>query len=169
VPFIRIPQTAPFLWSVGTYPGISRTIIEVTTDAGLVGLGEAPATHCAPIIRDVLAPILIGHDALDITGCELCCVPETKIDPNTDDLSILRAFGGIEMALWDLRGKAWQLPLYKLLGGAVRKAIPFTEYFAYRQAADGAGGEMDPIAVARYCAHSSANIASSPFPLTFPI
>jgi glucarate dehydratase len=64
----------------------------------------------------------------------------------------MRAFGGIEMALWDLRGKAWGQPLYKLLGGAVRKEIPFTEYFAYRQEGDNVGGDSTPAQVAAYCA-----------------
>ena len=41
------------------------------------------------------------------------------------------------MALWDLRGKAWDQPVYQLPGGAVRKDIAFTEYFAYRLAENG--------------------------------
>ncbi len=64
------------------------------------------------------------------------------------DSSSVTAFGGLEIALWDLRGKIWNQPLYKLLGGAVRKEIPFTEYFAFRVKKDGLGGEMDPKAVA---------------------
>lgn len=44
----------------------------------------------------------------------------------------IAAFGAIEMALWDIRGKAWKQPLYQLLGGAVRKDIPFTDYFSLR-------------------------------------
>lgn len=35
------------------------------------------------------------------------------------------------LALWDIRGKVFGMPLYKLLGGAVRKDIPFSEYFAF--------------------------------------
>ena len=149
---VNIPQEAPFLWSVGTYPGTSRVIIEVVTDGGLEGLGEAPSANCADLIVNCLAPRLIGADPFDIEGCERRAVPEAKIDANTDDITALRAFGGIEMALWDLRGKAFGLPLYKLLGGAVRKDIPFTEYFGFRQAAAGVGGESTPSEVASYCA-----------------
>ena len=52
--------------------------------------------------------------------------------PSTD-FGAIRAFAAIEMALWDIRGKAWNRPLYDLLGGAVRKEIAFTDYFGFRQ------------------------------------
>lgn len=149
---VNIPLEVPFFWSVGTYPGTTKVIVEVMTDEGLVGLGEAPSLSCTSIITDLLTPKLIGTDAFDIKACERLCVPETKIDSNTADTSALRAFGAIEMALWDLRGKAWQQPLYKLLGGTVRKEIPFTEYFAFRQEKGGVGGESTPVEVATYCA-----------------
>ncbi len=81
---------------------------------------------------------------MDIAGIENVCIPPWQIVQNTDDSSCVTAFGGLEIALWDLRGKVWQQPLYKLLGGAVRKEIPFTEYFAFRGEKDGKGGEKDP-------------------------
>jgi glucarate dehydratase len=148
---VNIPLEVPFFWSVGIYPGTTKVIIEVVTDEGLVGLGEAPSASCAPIITDVMAPKLLGADAFDIEACERLCVPEAKVDANTGDRSVLKAFGGIEMALWDLRGKAWGQPLYKLLGGAARKDIPFSEYFAYRQKRRDTGGESTPAEVAAYC------------------
>jgi glucarate dehydratase len=149
---VNIPLEVPFFWSVGTYPGTSKVVVEILTDDGLIGLGEAPSPSCAPVITDAMAPKLMGADVFDIEACERLCVPDTKADANTADRTALRAFGGIEMALWDLRGKAWDQPLYKLLGGAVRKEIPFTEYFAYRQQRDGVGGESTPAQVAAYCA-----------------
>src|SRR5262249_55452134 len=91
------------------------------------------------------------------------CVPETRVVQNTDSNSILKAFGGIEMATWDLRGKACGQPLYKLLGGSVRKKIPFTEYFAFRQRKNSIGGEMTPKAVADYCARIRSRHESTLF------
>ncbi len=148
---VNILLEAPFYWSAGLFPGSSKTIIEVETDEGLTGLGEAPSWDCAKLIEHDLAPLLVGRDPIDIAGCEAACVPEWRIVQNTDDASTVKAFGGIEVALWDIRGKAWNQPLYQLLGGAVRKDIPFTEYFAFRAEKNGRGGEMTAEAVADYC------------------
>ena len=148
---VNIPMEAPFYWSVGLYPGTSKAIIEIETDEGIIGIGESPSWDCANVINKDLAPRLIGHDPLDITGCEMKCVPEWVVVQNTDDASVVKAFGGIEIALWDIRGKAWNQPLYKLLGGAVRKEIPFTEYFGFRIEKNGMGGETTAQQVVDYC------------------
>ncbi len=147
---VNVPLETPFWWTGGQYPGTSKTIIEVETDEGLTGLGEAPSASLAPAVQD-LAPRVIGKDPLDIADIESVCIPPWQIVQNTDENSAVTAFGGLEIGLWDLRGKIWNQPLYKLLGGAVRKKIPFTEYFAFRVKKDGVGGEMDPRAVADYC------------------
>ena len=148
---VNIPMDIPYFWSVGLYPGTSKVIIEVETDEGITGLGEAPSYDCAEVISKDMGPKLIGRDPFDIAGCEMQCVPEWRVVQNTDDASVVKAFGGIEIALWDIRGKAWNKPLYELLGGAVRKEIPFTEYFAYRIEQDGRGGETTPEAISEYC------------------
>jgi glucarate dehydratase len=160
---VNIPLEVPFFWSVGTYPGTTKVVIEVVTDQGLVGLGEAPSPSCAAIITGFMAPRLTGVDAFDIEACERRCVPDAKVDANTADRTAMRAFGGIEMALWDLRGKAWGQPLYKLLGGAVRREIPFTEYFAFRQKNGDLGGESTPAQVAAYCAEMREAYGSTYF------
>ena len=148
---VNIPLVAPMIWPVGLYPGNSKTIIEIATDEGIVGLGESPSWDCAEVINGILAPKLIGKNPLDIAACEIVSVPEWRIVQNTDDASIVKAFGGIEIALWDIRGKVWNQPLYQLLDGAVRKEIPFTEYFAFRAESNGVGGESTPEAILEYC------------------
>jgi len=142
---VNIPLEKPLWWTGGHYPGTSKVIIEVETDQGLVGLGEAPSVDVLHSIRQI-GEVLTGADPLDIAGCEALCVPPWQIVQNTDDSSVVKAFGAIEIALWDLRGKVAGEPLYRLLGGAVRKDIPFTEYFGFRD-----GGEMSAQAVADYC------------------
>jgi glucarate dehydratase len=148
---VNLPLETPFHWSVGLYPGVTKTIIEVETDEGITGIGESPDLASAGVIENYMAPRLVGRDPIDIAGCEALCVPEWRVVQNTDDATPVKAFGGIEIALWDIRGKAWNQPLYQLLGGAVRKEIPFTEYFAFRAENNGVGGEVTAEAVADYC------------------
>ncbi|MFL6601909.1 MAG: mandelate racemase/muconate lactonizing enzyme family protein [Steroidobacteraceae bacterium] len=142
---VNIPLEAPLWWAGGLYPGTSKLVIEVETDAGLIGLGEAPSADLLSAVL-VMGERLVGADPLDIAACEERCVPPWQIVQNTADSSPVRAFGSIELALWDIRGKAWNAPLYQLLGGAVRREIPFTEYFGFRE-----GREMTPAAVVEYC------------------
>ncbi len=133
---VNIPLEIPFLWTAGLYPGTSKAIIEVATDQGISGFGEAPSAHLTPAIEGLAARV-IGKNPLDIAELESLCIPPWQIVQNTDDNAIVTAFGGLEIALWDIRGKVWEQPLYQLLGGAVRKKIPFTEYFAYRMTREG--------------------------------
>ncbi|TIS13386.1 MAG: chloromuconate cycloisomerase, partial [Mesorhizobium sp.] len=125
---VNIPLEAPMWWTGGHYPGTSKTIVELLTDESLIGLGEAPSTDVVDLIC-AMGEALKGKDPLDIAACERVCVPPWQIVQNTDDARVVKAFGAIEIALWDLRGKAWDQPLCNLLGGKVRERIPFTEYF----------------------------------------
>ena len=159
---VNMPLVVPFWWTAGYYPGTSKTIIEVETDTGIIGLGEAPSVDVVDTIH-AMGEVLVGMDPIDIAACEEKCVPAWQIVQNTDDSSVVKAFGGIEIALWDIRGKAWDQPLYKLLGGAVRKEIPFTEYFAFRPEIGGRGGEASPEAVADYCQRMAEEHGSSFF------
>jgi glucarate dehydratase len=142
---VNIPLELPLWWTGGLYPGTSKVIVEVETDEGVTGLGEAPSVDVTRTIEQ-MGERLVGSDPLDIAACEALCVPPWQIVQNTDDASVVKAFGAIELALWDVRGKVAEQPLHLLLGGAVRKEIPFTEYFGFRQ-----GGETTPEAVAEYC------------------
>jgi glucarate dehydratase len=159
---VNIPLELLLYWSGGLYPGTSKAVIEVETDEGLVGLGEAPSDELGAKVAAFSAR-LIGQDPLDIATIENLCVPPWQIVQNTDGSGDVSAFGALEMALWDLRGKAWNQPLYKLLGGAVRKQIPFTEYFGFRTSADGRRREVTPQAVADYCVQMRAAHGSTYF------
>ncbi len=148
---VNIPLEAPYVWSYGSLPGFTQTIIEVETDEGLIGIGEAPGAGSAAIVKQRFAAALEGCDPIDIAAAEERCVPSSRGVQSIVDFATIAAFGGLEMALWDLRGKAWGQPLYQLLGGAVRKEIAFSDYFAYRLRQDGIGGETTPEEVADYC------------------
>jgi len=148
---INFPLEAPYVWVFGELPGFSVTIVEVETEDGLIGLGESPYWGSAAVIRDRIAPALAGHDAFDIAGAELRCLPFFTGVQSINDGTAIAAFGAVEMALWDLRGQAWKQPLYQLLGGAVRKEIPFTDYFSLRADGKTVRGERTPREVADYC------------------
>jgi glucarate dehydratase len=125
---VNIPYHNPARMSAGTSGHSTRTIIEVETDAGLTGLGDASYAFAADVIEREFAPALLGLDP--VAGGELrrYCLPD-HLDFGTPLLKArLAAWGGMDIALWDLRGKAEGLPLYELLGGIVRKRAPFVSY-----------------------------------------
>jgi glucarate dehydratase len=161
---VNIPLEAPYLWSYGSLAGFSKTIVEVETDDGLIGLGEGPSPGNAATILNLFAPRLMGRDPIDIHGAEMLCLPSWRGVGTTDvDLAAVRAFAAVEMALWDIRGKAWGRPLFELLGGAQRKQIPFTDYFAFRERSGAAGGETTPEEVVDYCLGLAAAHGTSMF------
>ena len=164
VTHVNVPFDAPFWWTAGLYGGVSKSIIEVETDVpGLVGLGEAPWWHFGEVIKAEIAPALIGADPLDLADCESRCVPPYQITANTGENASSVAFGAVELALWDIKAKHFGMPLYKLLGGAVRKDIPFSEYFSFRPKNGTAGGEMTPEAIVDYCLKMRAEHGSTIF------
>lgn len=147
---VNIPLEAPYRWSYGTLAGFSKTIVEVDTDQGITGLGEGPSPANVATIA-TFTPRLLGRDAFDIAGAERLCLPSWRGVYTDVDFASIRAFGAVEMALWDIRGKAWNQPLHGLLGGAVRQEIAFTDYFGFRESNAGCGGEATPEAVRDYC------------------
>ncbi|HEV2296223.1 MAG TPA: enolase C-terminal domain-like protein [Tepidisphaeraceae bacterium] len=100
-------------------------LVKVHTDAGLTGIGEVSCTprwsgedqvSAAHFISTYFAPALIGEDPTSIEATTTKFASTVAGNPFTK--------AGVEMALWDLRGKAEGLPVYQLLGGAVREFVP---------------------------------------------
>ncbi len=148
---VNIPFVAPYRFSYGSIASLTKTIVEVVTTDGLSGFGEvADGDRSADV--EALGARLVGLDPLDLDEVERRCVPGYAYSPWASVLSAKRAFGGVELALWDLRGRLEGKPLYELLGGAVRTEIPLTEYFSYRYPGPDHPGEATPLAVARTCA-----------------
>lgn len=98
--------------------------IQVHTDEGLVGLGETTprVSSVRRVIHDILAPMLIGTNPLDIEGHWKDMFQAMNYHGFAG--SEMRAVSGIDIALWDILGKLTGLPLYRLLGGRVREEIP---------------------------------------------
>jgi glucarate dehydratase len=107
---------------------VTRTLIEVETDTGLVGLGETAAGPQSDIIVKEFGPAIIGLDPHEVRTIRRHCIPDIP-DFGTPILLVEReAFGGLEIALWDVVGKSAGLPLYSMLGGRFREAASFVAY-----------------------------------------
>jgi mannonate dehydratase len=107
-----------------TSPGRNYVILKIVTDDGIVGWGDATLNgrelSVASYLRDHLAPALIGLDADRIEDVWQYFYRGAywRRGPVT-----MAAIGAIDLALWDIKGKATGLPVYQLLGGAVRDRI----------------------------------------------
>jgi L-alanine-DL-glutamate epimerase-like enolase superfamily enzyme len=101
-------------------PALQMVLVRVETETGLVGWGEAfghAASHATRAALDTMvAPQLIGRDARDIAG--IGADLERKLHLFGRSGPVMFALSGIDIALWDIAGKAAGLPLYRLLGGA---------------------------------------------------
>ena len=111
--------------------GVVTKYVRVYTDQGLTGTGEAVDTVGAEfIINNHLGPALAGRDPLDIEGI-YWDLWSWKAAPGGIPPVFMRGMGGpylaamsgIDMALWDLAGKALGVPVYRLLGGRVRNKL----------------------------------------------
>lgn len=100
-------------------------LVRVHTDGGLVGLGEATVAprwtgetskSCVTAVEELIGPALAGKDPSRITTLRAVMDRELKLNPFTK--------AAVEMALWDLAGKAAGKPVYDLLGGKVRDTVP---------------------------------------------
>jgi glucarate dehydratase len=161
---VNVPLVAPYHWVAGLNHGFTKVIVEVDTSTDdVTGLGEAGNWRHAALIDEELAPRLIGLCATDLRECWRSAVPPVETLYNVEGLDIVRAYGAIEIALWDIRAKLAGVPLYELLGGAARKRIPFTEYFAGRERVGDAGGERTPEEIAAYCEAMVKNYGSPSF------
>ncbi len=98
--------------------------VRLQTDEGLTGLGETYPLASAEkaVLRRALAPVLLGRDPLqiDLRWAEMF----RSISYSGWAGAEIRAISAIDMALWDLAGKAAGMPVYQLLGGASRASIP---------------------------------------------
>jgi mannonate dehydratase len=111
-----------------TSPGRNFVTLKVVTDDGLTGLGDATLNGrelaVAAYLRDHVVPLLAGRDAhrIEDTWQYLYRGAYWRRGPVT-----MAAIGAVDVALWDIKGKAAGLPVYQLLGGAARDgALAYT-------------------------------------------
>lgn len=110
-------------------------LVRVTTDEGLVGWGEAFGHSIAPAtkvtIDELITPMVVGADAADIAGISHRLNRALHMFGRNG--SFTYALSGLDLALWDLAGKAAGVPVHQLLGGAVRAEIEtYASLLVYR-------------------------------------
>ncbi|GAB3064696.1 mandelate racemase/muconate lactonizing enzyme family protein [Stenotrophomonas tumulicola] len=106
---------------------LETVLISVHTDGGLVGWGEAqapvaPEVTCE-IIRTLFAPLLLGEDALAPEAIWDRLYAAMRVRGHTGSF-LVDAMAGIDLAIWDLCGKAFAQPVHRLLGGPCRTTLP---------------------------------------------
>jgi galactonate dehydratase len=134
---MKIRRVTPWLVSgpsdAGTArPGRQYICVQVETDEGITGWGEITGTGQLPnravgaVVREV-GPFLEGEDPSRIEAI-WHKVFRTMTYVGTRGITSC-VVSGIDIALWDIRGKALGLPIYELLGGLVRETIPLYTHF----------------------------------------
>ncbi|MDQ0278793.1 mannonate dehydratase [Arthrobacter silviterrae] len=119
-----MPHTIVAADVIVTSPSRNYVTLKITTSDGVVGWGDATVNgrelSVASYLRDHLAPALLGRDAdrIEDTWNYFYKGAYWRRGPIT-----MAAIGAIDMALWDIKGKALGVPVYQLLGGAVREKI----------------------------------------------
>jgi L-alanine-DL-glutamate epimerase-like enolase superfamily enzyme len=121
-----IPPADRVSLGIGTAVKRDAVVVKITSDEGLVGWGEAhhgrAHTAVAKLIESTLRQLVLNLEVHDVVGIWQKMY-RYQLASHGMGAGACLAISGIDMALWDLRGKALNLPLYRLLGGA-RRAIP---------------------------------------------
>lgn len=121
---ISVPLRVPFKTALRRVDSVEDIIVEVHTDTGEIGYGEAPPTGAITgdttgaiigAITDHIRKALVGRDIDDFE--DLTTALDGAVVKNSS------AKAAVDMALWDLYGQKYQIPVYKLLGGARKKII----------------------------------------------
>ena len=117
--------------AVKGFPIESNLIVKIDTDEGLYGVGEAGMAPQIPATMKVIeyySEWLVGSDPGDIEMLWQSMFRHTR---RKEGIVLISAISGINMALWDIKGKAANLPVWALLGGKARECV---EVYAHVQA-----------------------------------
>lgn len=136
---VTVPLEAPLRHANGCHWGrFVRTIVEVETDDGLIGLGEmGGGGESAEAVLRAMKSYLVGHDPARLEEMRfLIANPTASLYNNRT-----QALAALEFACLDILGQKWGVPVCDILGGKLRDRVPFASYlfFRYPNAADGSG------------------------------
>jgi D-galactarolactone cycloisomerase len=135
-PHVLMAELAePFAYSQAWYRKRGAMLVEVVTEDGITGWGEAfgPAELTAPIVT-WLAPLLLGQDALAREA--LWQALYNKLRDHGQRGLVVEAISAIDIALWDIAGQTFGLPVHRLLGGPLRMEVEAYATGFYRRERD---------------------------------
>ena len=143
---LRTELETPFAFSQGWVRARCATLVEIRTDDGLVGWGEAfcqgleAPEISATIIRDCFARMITGQSPLDTERLWFEMYNRSRDFGRKG--SVMAAISAIDTALWDIAGKAYGRPVWQLLGGAFRREVePYATGF-YRVTGQGEAARL---------------------------
>jgi D-galactarolactone cycloisomerase len=146
----------PFAYSRAWYSKRTSLIVEIETDQGLVGWGECygPARINAAVVRE-LGVSLVGQDALrsEFLWHDIYA----RYRDHGQKGSIIQGLSGIDIALWDLKGKFFGQPVHRLMGGPIRNQVTAYATGLYRRESGEPAVYLAEEA-ARYCAQGFAAV-----------
>lgn len=124
----KVPQGQNVTLGLGRTIKRDAVLVKVETDEGITGWGEAHHGRCpgaiAKLIDTTITELALGMDALDVVGVWKR-IYQMQLASHGMGAAASMALSGLDIALWDIRGKAAGWPLYRLLGGASK---PLTAY-----------------------------------------
>jgi L-alanine-DL-glutamate epimerase-like enolase superfamily enzyme len=133
---------------VGQFPDL--IFVQVHTDTGLIGLGETwySASTVESAVHDHFGPLLIGRDPAEI---ERHWQTMFRLSDHAGyGGAELRAISALDVALWDIKGQALQMPIFEILGGGTRHRIKvYNTLGVYGDITDGYDVWSDPVGVAK--------------------
>jgi glucarate dehydratase len=136
---VTVPLEAPLRHANGCHWGrFVRTIVEVETDNGLIGLGEmGGGGESAEAMFRAMKGYLAGHDPTRIEEMRFRIANPTASLYNNRT----QVLAALEFACLDILGQAWNVPVCDILGGRLRDRVPFASYlfFRYPNSKTGAG------------------------------
>lgn len=126
IPFKPGRQFDSAAWGDKSLGTADSLLVKITTDEGLVGWGETFGFGVVPVaklaIERMIAPLCVGKDANQIAPLMLHVQKKLHIFGRSGP--VMYGISAIDIALWDLAGKAANVPLHRLLGGSRNSRLP---------------------------------------------
>lgn len=129
----------PYMSAAGAQMARHALLVEIETDNGLVGIGEAgsaggPLASTQVVVEQELKPLLLGEDPLLIERLWQKMFQRSRQHGRRG--IVMHAISGIDIALWDLAGKVAKLPLYRLFGAYRDKVEAYASGGFYQEGKD---------------------------------